>query len=246
MYEDLEKLSSNALHNHLTHKMKLHADEVKKVKEHVAQRKERRRVEKITRTLYKKTWQDLLSPLRYELNNAKVGMQYQAKEGTSVPDAAEQRIEAFTAYIAVMERLLSRFELPAKLLETLPSQIAKERNDTKKGTFIPNNGQHWTDWVPSHIKESIAQAFDDIPRVTRAKRKIPFQRTVKTSQHNYAKVTLFYRTLKEKMNAELKQQLNPTKENADVIRRISKALDMISQMSNNEAIPPTWYSLNIE
>jgi len=242
MYESYIPMKPNDLHEHLTKKLKMHPKAANNVKKVVAQRKEALRTERITRTVYKRAWQDLLDPLRRELNNAKVGISYELG-GTVPPLVAEQRIEAFTAYIAVMEKLLERFAFPSKVLDSIPTQIAKERNATKKGTFIPNNGLHWVDWVPSHIKNAIAQAFANLPHKPRAKRKVPFQRTVLQTQHERAKQTLTKRILTDQSKAERAYTINPSQENEYALAEVTQALEIIEQMLPNEPIPTTWRAL---
>lgn len=243
MYESYLPMKPNDLHEHLTKKLKMHPKAVNNVKKVVAQRKESLRTERITRTMYKRAWQDLLDPLRRELNNAKVGMRYAMKGRTVLPLAAEQRIEAFTAYIAVMEKLLGRFAFPSKVLDAIPTKIAKERNATKKGTFIPNNGLHWVDWVPAHIKNAIAQAFASLPHNPRAKRKVPFQRTVLQTQHERAKQTLTKRILTDQGKAERAHTINPSQENEYALAEVNQALEIIEQLLPNELVPTTWRAL---
>lgn len=237
MYESYVKMKPNELHNHLTHKRKIHPYVISKIKEEVGTRKEANRIARITDTVRRQAWQSLLQPLRLELNNAKVGRRY---KGAS---ASPERVEAFDAYISVMEKLLAKFEVPSTKRTMHPSALAKERNATGKGSPIPNKGVHWTDWVPGHIKNAITEAFAILPYTAKAKRKIPFQRTVTPEQHAKAKAKLIKRTQTELANAERLYQLNPTEENSTEVYRIETALKRIESLEPTEVVPPTWHGV---
>jgi len=75
MYETYIKLTPNELHNRLLER-KLHPAEIERIKAEVADLKETLRVTRITRTQRKAEWDKVLQPLRYEINNARVGMRY--------------------------------------------------------------------------------------------------------------------------------------------------------------------------
>jgi hypothetical protein len=239
MYESYVKMKPNDLHDHLQRKLKKHPKIIEEIKDEVAARKEAIRTERITRTVRKQAWLDLLQPLRQELNNSRVGLRYKPEE------QPPERIEAFDAYIKVMEKLLAKLSVPSTTLTLHPSQMAKEHNDTGKGSPIPNKGVHWTDWIPGHIKNVIADAFAALPYKPKAKRKIPFQRVTLPAQHKRAKAKLIKRTQTELANAERLYQLNPTEENGNVIHRIDKALKIIEALEPTEVVPHTWHGVEI-
>ena len=237
MYEEYLAMTANNLHDHLTHKLKLHPEVIKQIKDEVAARKEAQRKERITRTARRLAWQDLLQPLRRELNNARVGLRYEGEEPTP------ERVEAFTAYIKVLEKLLAMLELPSTVLDNTPAQLAKERNASGKGSPIPHNGLHWTDWVPTHIKQAVAEAFDGLPHKHKAKRKVPFKRTVPREQHMRSLMRLMTRTKNELANAERKLQITYDKKYADEVEQIRKAMDIINRFDKDEVVPPTWHGV---
>jgi hypothetical protein len=198
---------------------------MQRIKDEVAQLKESQRVDKITRTQRKAEWDKLLKPLRYELNNAKVGRAYDLD--------AEPRVEAFDAYILVMETLLTRFAKPMKSLEATPIQLAIEK-------ALPNNGEHWTDWVPEKIKVKIAVAFEDLPHKQRAKRKVPFQRLSTPEQNAKAKEKLLRRTQKEIETLERKQDIVQTESGQATLLKMRQAMKVIIKLNDTEHIPATW------
>ena len=236
MYEEYIKLTPNELHKRLL-KRRLHPNEVSHIKDEVAQIKESLRVNKITRTHRKAEWANVLDPLRYELNNAKVGRRY------DLQDTA--RVEAFDAYIAVMEKVLAKLEHPRDILEQTPMQMAKEHNASGKGAPIRNDGEHWTDWVPNKIKERIATAFMDLPHRAKAKRKIPFERKMLPDQHDKAKARLLKATHKEIATLERRQMVAPTDEIETKLSRMKEAIKTINAMTDNEAVPATWNTLDL-
>jgi hypothetical protein len=229
MYETYLPLTPNELHQRLL-KRKLHPSEITKIKDEVAKMKEAKRVDKITRHQRKLAWDNILKPLRYELNSAKVGRAYDLDD--------EDRVEAFDAYIAVMEKLLSRFARPSRLLEQTPMQLAKDKD-------LPNEGEHWTDWIPYRIKTPIAEAFYALPHKAKAKRKLPFQRTMMLDQHAKAKQRLLKSTLKEMDTIERKHIVAPTDELEDKMGRIRKAIKIIKNMQPHDVVPATWNTLDL-
>lgn len=235
MYEEYINLTPNELHQRLL-KRKLHPVAITQIKAEVAQMKESRRINRITRTHRKAEWANVLDPLRYELNSAKVGRKY------DLTDAV--RLDAFDAYIAVMEKVLAKLLHPSRLLEQTPMQIAKEHNATGKGSPISNDGEHWTDWIPPKIKERIGQAFMELPHRPKAKRKVPFQRVMLPDQHEEAKKRLLKATHKEIATLERRQMVAPTDERKEKIERMHKAIKIIEAMTDNEAVPATWNTLN--
>lgn len=231
MYESYLRLTANQLHMKLT-KRKLHPSEINKIKDTVAQMKENIRVDKITRANRRTEWTKVLAPLRYELNSAKVGRNYNG-------DKCPQRIEAFDAYIAVMEKVNAMLARPAKLLEKTPIQIATAKN-------LPNNGEHWTDWIPHRIKQPIHDAFMAIPHKPKAKRKIPFLRTVTPNLHAKAKARLLSKTNKEIQTLETRILMQPTDERIEQMRKMKAALKIIENIEDNEFIPASWRGIDLD
>lgn len=227
MYESYINLTPNELHNRLL-KRKLHPHAIDQIKAEVAKIKETIRVDKITREARKKQWAILLDPLRYELNNAKVGRAY------DLDDA--DRVEAFDAYILVMETLLSKFATNKHTLGQTPIQLAKERE-------LPNNGDHWVDWVPMRVRDRVSTLFHQLPTKAKAKRKVPFQRTTPLDQHAKARERLLSRTTKEIQNLERKNLITTTEERTERMAQMRTALKKLDGLAGNEHIPATWTGL---
>ena len=218
------KLKPNDLHQRLL-KERLHPADMQRIKDEVTATKEAQRIDKITRTQRKIEWDKVLKPLRYELNNVKVGRAY------DLDDA--ERVEAFDAYILVMVTLLSRFAQPLASLDATPIQLALDKG-------LPNNGEHWTDWIPDKIKTRIAVAFEALPHKTRAKRKVPFQRLTTPEQNAKARDKLLARTRKEIETLERKQEMHSTEVGQATLGRMRDALKIIAKLTDTEHIPATW------
>jgi len=218
------KLKPNDLHQRLL-KERIHPAEMQAIKDEVAALKESQRIDKITRAQRKAEWDKVIKPLRYELNNAKVGRAY------DLDDAP--RVEAFDAYILVMKTLLSRFAQPLASLDATPIQLALDKS-------LPNNGEHWTDWVPDKIKTRIALIFEALPHKTRAKRKIPFQRVTAPDQNAKARDRLRKRTIKEIETHQRKLLMNPTDKGEETLARMKDALKIIERLTDTEHVPATW------
>jgi len=234
MYESYLKLTSNQLHMHLS-KRKLHPAEMSKIKDEVAQMKENIRVMRIARTHRKAEWAYLLKPLQYELNNAKVGRAYDLDD--------EARVEAFDAYIAVMEKLNNVLTGHRSNLEYTPIKLARMKNDLAKGSHIPNNGEHWTDWIPARIKQPIHDAFMALPHKAKAKRKIPFLRTVTPAQHLNAQFRLYNATKKELETLERSNIFAFDEKKEAKIAQMNEALKIIEALDANQHVPATWHTI---
>ena len=232
MYETYLKLSANELHNRLTER-NLHPAEIERIKGEVLELKETLRVSKITRTQRKAEWDKVLQPLRYEINNAKVGMRYGGEK------VSPERVLAFSEYIRIMEKLIAMLDAPSKALDHTPIQIARDKG-------LPNDGEHWTDWIPSRVKDKIALLFDAVPVVPRGKRKTPFQRTMLPDQHEKAKARLLTKTRKEMETLERKHSVAPRDDLQGRITQMRRALKIIEALDKNEAVPATWTKLHIQ
>ena len=232
MYETYLKLSANELHNRLTER-KMHPAEIERIKNEVIALKETLRVSKITRTQREAEWLKVLQPLRYEINNAKVGMKYGGEK------VSPERVLAFSEYIRVMEKLLAMLDAPSKALDHTPIQIARDKG-------LPNDGEHWTDWIPARVKDKITLLFVAVPVVPRGKRKIPFQRTMLPHQHETAKVRLLTKTRKEMETLERQATIKPTDARTAKLTQMRRAIKIIETLDKNEAVPATWTKLHIQ
>jgi len=231
---------NNILHNKLV-KAFPNPEQREWEKDRILKAKEAQRADKIKITVHRKLWRALLNPLKYEISNAKIGMKHEGK-------FKEERVQAFTAYIAIMKKLLMKFD--AMMIKTYevkkrdgttvtkphtPSSIAQEVD-------IPNKGLHWTDWIPQHKRVEITQLFEQIPRAPKTKKKIPFQRTQRPNTKQ--RESLLKRTENELANAITEHRINQTEESETLVRRIKEAIKIIETLKPTDVVPRTWHALD--
>jgi len=240
MYETYIRLKPNDLHTRLL-KRNLHPRVMQQIKDEVAALKEAKRTERIARKKYKALWADFIKPLRYEINNAKVGMRYgreQVPQNGNTEGSPSERITAFAEYIRVMEKLLAMLDAPYKALDHTPIQIARDKG-------LPNDGEHWTDWIPSRVKDKVSALFAEVPVVPKGKRKTPFQRTMLPDQHEKAKTRLLTKTRKEMETLERQAGIQPTTQRLEKLAQMKRAIKIIEALDKNEAVPATWTKLHM-
>lgn len=154
----------------------------------------------------------------------------------------ERRIEAQEAYLLVLNELIRRMENVLKPMGT-PIALAKQRN------LSGGDGSHWTDWVPRHVKERVAELYASIPYKIHARKKTPFERTIMPADNAALKERLIKRTMKELDLVERKlaipdEVVYPTHP-ALLIRRtqIIRALAKIKDIPPDAPVPTTRHKL---
>jgi hypothetical protein len=203
--------------------------------------------EKLFAYQHRRFWSALLRPLMYELDSSRTGLRY-ARNTT--PDNT-QKIEALEAYVIVLEELAMRLVAHRDDKAHTPSRLAQLYNNEykkrMKGHLIPNHGEHWTDWVPRHIKLRVSDLFAFAPRLPRAKPRLPFQRTMPPSMNSRAESALRKRILNEMGPIELMVSTYP--DHPDLpkwqakLDKMRKALNMLLNMKPHDFVPTTWQSL---
>ena len=227
------QMRPNELHNALVKRIpEPEARELKKAE--VERAKKAQRFARLSNFQHKRLWGELVSPLKYELSNARVGLKHR---GSFLP----QRQVAFDAYIRLMEKLVAKFDALQLLRDDegklmTPSHIAQEMD-------IPNKGVHWTDWIPKTKQLDVCALFDAIPHAPKTKRKVPFQRTQRPNTK--LKDRLLKRTLKELGNEESEQTIEPTDERDERIVMMKKAITIIHALKPTDAVPHTWHGLDL-
>lgn len=194
--------------------------------------KNAQRIDKIKRKHHTKLWRDLMASLKYEMTNAQVGVKYQSVHPTPERDLA------FTAYIKVLEKMVMKIE-GYQIHGLTPSQLAQDSD-------VPNNGSHWTDWMPEHKKREITALFEAIPVTPRTKRKLPFQRTQRPTAptRGMAKLErLKQRTTKELELVQREYSVAPTDKRREIIGKMRQALRWMDDMKPSEFVPPTWHGM---
>ena len=227
----LSKLPPNKIHNYL---MENYARPMHEgIKAEVAAFKKKRKAEKLKAYHQHALWQDLLRDMSYELANTIVGRNYKAKRPTPERDAA------FDAYIKVMGKLRDLIKHNYMALDTTPSVLAKEKG-------VPNNGEHWTDWVPEHVKERIHTLFDGIPYTPKTKRKLPFQRTARPMRRSSKKTKREVLTETARNELELVERtitVADTEKLRNKRKQLRQVLDWLESATDSMAMPRTWHGV---
>lgn len=204
--------------------------------------RQRIKIRKIIRARAKQQrlwWARLLRPLTYEMHSVRSGIAYaQTKGGDATPLLGYQKtLDRVHTYLLALKDAGTH----------TPAQLARERNhehETQgRGYPIPNNGAHWTDWVPQHIKVKVSGEFLSAVRNPRARARTPFARTLPPDM---------YVREKEKMAAWIASELDAVErrllagDDERFIRkkdRLVRANEALRALKKNEFIPPTWHGL---
>lgn len=236
-YQHLMHLTDNELHNWLMQRGKRPL-EIEQIKEAIRNAKASKRSEEAKRVRLTRLWRDLLEPLTNEMRGV-YSMKRYNKERYPNPE----RREALDAYDAVLVKLKKKLQRYHKAYNMTPAEKAAEMD-------VPNNGAHWTDWIPEHIKTAIVNAFAQIPHTFKARTKTPFERTVPKTANSKQRAKLIEQVQRERMKTE--QELAVLKEVAkgednesirearDYLERLADAEQAILEMTDNEVVPATW------
>jgi hypothetical protein len=167
-----------------------------------------------------KQWGEVISALQHERKIVRSMMRYKTK------DPAPEREEFVQHYFDVLNKLYEKLNTKRKAAQALPEH------------------DHWTDYVPAHIKAGFVDAALEIPRRDKAKLKTPFERKLPLDLYDLKKGRLQRSTRKQLNTAIEKLNLDPTntklQETATAMR---KALDRINNLELGEHVPNTWHAL---
>jgi hypothetical protein len=191
-----------------------------------AVREEKKRLRSVAakRTQFRRLWAELIDPLDYEVRLIERMNRYRG---------SVERDAALRGYLMVLAKVRQRMLKHEYLGEQTPSDVAKDKR-------YPNNGVHWSDWVPMDVKEAVLDAFAAIPR-ERKKVKVPFARKIPKVLHNKLKTRLIDRTKKEYDHEFRANSIDYTDERAALLKRMKQALEWIETLEVGEAMPTTWH-----
>lgn len=88
---------------------------------------------------------------RYEKAAALEALTDYAKEFNVPP--ARRRLETYQAYVALLQKLLTKLRKYRDTTDQTPQALAKSKG-------IVGSGGHWSDWIPPDIKVQVIQALD--------------------------------------------------------------------------------------
>ncbi len=228
-YKHYIKLTPNQLHARLVAR-KTPPMQAEFIKKTVAEQQALLKSENARTIQLKRIWREFMSPLEAERDNVQGMLRYKGSEN-------DERREALEAYLTVLNSLKARMVNHCKQDRKTPTMVASDKD-------LPNDGTHWTDWIPAKIKGRVLDLFEQIERKPKAKIKIPFERLVPAPLHAKQLTRLRNRTLKDLAMAEQAQELDPHEDNESKVRQIKYALDLMDVLDDSEPVPATWHGLN--
>jgi len=229
-YKHYIKLTPNQLHARLVARKTppMQAEHIKKI---VAEQQAMLKSENARTIQLTRLWREFTEPLNTERENVQGMLRYKGSEND------EARRDALEAYLTVLNSLKARMQNHCKQDRKTPTMIASEKD-------LPNDGTHWTDWIPQKIKGRVLDLFEQIERKPKAKIKIPFQRLIPADLHAKQVTRLKNRTLKDLAMAQQTLDLDPHEDNEAKVRQIKYALDLMDVLDDSEPVPATWHGLN--
>lgn len=241
-------MTDKELQTYLT-KRGVRGAEARAIRERFAEQRAELRRNRARIRAIKDLWKGVLHPLVNEQRSVRAMLAYESKRYPN-----PERREALKAYEALLKKVklkLREYRYYAK--RTPKEQAERER---EKGKIIPNDGAHWTDWVPAHIKQAVAQAFADIPRAAKARVKTPFERTIRKSDN--IKLRKAYADTARRKILDAEQELTmivelhkgePSEAVREAQAKVAEAnavLDWLLYDADDAFIPATWGELLVQ
>lgn len=197
---------------------------------------EKRRLRSVSakQNIVKATWQVVERPLKAELRIV-VNMGRYKSKSYHVPE----RSAAIAEYRKVLEKLCKIMD-KYKRGEHTPNQLAKIKS-------VPNNGEHWVDWIPANVKENVTALFDAIPHHFKAKSKVPFERRNIDDERD-VRIRRLARAVKQELERAYKDLANDPDEydnhdHHEYICRMILAQQAIIALPDDAYVPATWQGL---
>jgi hypothetical protein len=244
-YRMMSVMTDKELHNHLMRKG-IRGAEAVAIREKVKALKAEDRSKTARKKMVQDLWQNIINQLVNERRSVRAMLAYESERYPN-----PERREALNGYEAVLKKLkLKLREYRYYAIRTPKEQALYEK---EKGKTIPNDGAHWTDWVPPHIKEAVSTAFANIPRAAKARVKIPFPRTMSKADNAKLRELHILTAKRELLNAEQElamiHELNKG-EASDAARDAQAKVEHRENIKNwlicvddTEFIPRTWGEL---
>ena len=250
LYPSYMAMTESKLNRHLV-KRKFPDDLRHKIVELVTKQRHHRANEKRKRGQLTPLWEHLMLPLAGEIKNTHAMLRYTSRN----EERNAARVEALTAYLTVITTLYDRFKELRRANEKSPIRMAKEKDPP-----LPNNGEHWTDWIPDHIRQRTLALFTRIPKLAYAKTKEPFSRVMPPDVHAKIKPRIERRLESDLAVLETDLMLmelhpitgNPLEDEETErallaqrarVDKARRAREILATMTDNEVLPITWHGL---
>jgi len=168
---NLHELTAKQLHNKL---LKLHPNNLElreQIKAGIHKDKEDARAVKIKRKQQLKAWSALVYQAYKAVNAPKARIRkaqevYGSPMGYGSPYEAQfdespskRVLDTYKAYSALLQKVADKLRSYRDLGTHTPKQLAREKG-------IPNDGEHWSDWVPENIKAQFIRSFQRLDEET--------------------------------------------------------------------------------
>jgi hypothetical protein len=160
----LRLMSEKELHNTLMREYPTEEGIRSDIKARLFKEREDKRSAKIKKAQQRKAWAPLIHQA-YKAVNTPMARLRKAQEmydspmgyGSVYEEGFEESpsalaLDTYKAYVALLKKVADRLRSFRDRDTHTPKQMAKEDG-------IPNEGEHWTDWVPANIKAATVRAF---------------------------------------------------------------------------------------
>jgi hypothetical protein len=162
----LKLLTAKQLHNALLREYPNAPAVREKIKEGILREKEEERARKIKETAIDKAW----APLVYQAYRAESAPLARIRRAQALFDnvikradgeehvnwAAQEVLDTYTTYQTLVKKVTDKLRAYRRLKTHTPKQLAREKQ-------IPNEGEHWSDWVPQNIKAAFIERAAALP-----------------------------------------------------------------------------------
>lgn len=207
--------------------------EMQQIIEQIQETRKSQRAEHMRKMQHDVLWGNVITPLNKEVQIVKGMARYVSKAY-----AVAERTKAVDEYLKVLLKARNLLNKYHKAYELTPRRLSKEKG-------VPNNGEHWTDWIPESVKLKITVLFDSIPRRYKAKTKTPFERTIDEATNLEKRIALKKRTEKTLDAALREHAANPNEDTEEELNNIRKALKILdsAKIPDNAPVPLTWHGV---
>jgi hypothetical protein len=191
-----------------------------------------KRSAKAIESAHREQWKQVLEPLRLEILRVNGCIHYQGA-------TRQERSEALSLYHEVLLTLRDRLLATADPIDgerqtPLHAALAKK---------IPNEGLHWTDWVPPKIRARVEAAFSVVPYKPRARTLKPFKRTIPKARHALLLSALRKKTTASMENLQRMQNIREDDERTQELASMANALKIMDTLPPDSPVPRDWRKL---
>lgn len=183
----------------------------------------------------KKAWKELLTDLVVEQRIARSQRYYWTEQRSP----AHHRF--YRRYLVILKRVSEAIAGELALRAEDPRSVAQALN-------LPNNGEHWTDWVDwaggrfsppvSGLTDLIREDYDALPFNPNRKRKAILSRTKASNEALLEQVRR--RTEGQLQSLERVNSIAPSAQNDNTIAQMRRALAAMNEFELHEKPPTTW------